>query len=156
MFVSSFGENCNKKFWKSNFLQIFNSHEKYISSYRQIISIPFSGSFQLSPLAPHPSYPHANSRRQILKIRPPPCYFEAHDVSDGRYSSYIVPFQYQKTVCMTLFTNNCSLNFWAPIHHSASTLYLVFCWWCVVMNPSFITCYNALNKCSTLIAAGIC
>ncbi len=62
----------NMKNWKSKFLQILNSHEKYISSYGQIISITFSGSFQLSPLAAHPSYPHANSHRQILKIRPPP------------------------------------------------------------------------------------
>ncbi len=60
------------KNWKSKFLQIFNSYEKYISPYGQIISIPFSGSFQLSPLAAHPSYPHANSRRQIFKVRTPP------------------------------------------------------------------------------------
>ncbi len=53
-------------------MQIFNSHEKYISYYGQIISITLSGSSQLSPLAAHPSYPHTNSRGQILKIRLPP------------------------------------------------------------------------------------
>ncbi len=38
----------------------------------QTISISFSGSFQLSPLSAQPSYPHANSRWQIFKIRLPP------------------------------------------------------------------------------------
>ncbi len=84
-------------------MQIFNSHEKYISSYGQIILIPFSGSFQLSPLAAHPSYPHANSRRQIFKIPPAPHYFEACDIS-GRvcllnFTEHIFRISYYMSFC---------------------------------------------------------
>ncbi len=41
--------------------------------------------------------------------------------------------------------------FWIRIHHSASTPCLPFCWWCVVTNPGFVTCYSVLNECITFL-----